>query len=431
MHSDAARRYLFLQGPHGPFFARLAGRLSDLGHSCTRIGFNAGDRLFARSFSRFVHYDGPAEGWSSWLSDFLASERITDLVLYGTTRPVHAEALALARASGLRTHVFEEGYLRPWWVTYERGGTNTTSRLRDITLADMEAALGSRGAPPSAAPARWGDTREHIFWGAVYHGAVLAGALLRRPYPTHREPGIPAELLISLRYLALMPLTALARRRATAALKQAAAPYHLVLLQLQHDANYRAASPYPTTEDFLADVIAAFAKGAPGHHHLVFKAHPLEDGRLPLRRMVTRLASEAGLSDRAHFLAGAGLAPLLDTARSAVTINSTAAHQALWRGLPVKLLGPAPHARPEFTSSQRLADFFAEPEPPDREAYLLFRRYLLATCQVPGGFYAARARRRLLRDVVDLVLARHDPYDAIAHGDAGGQHLAIVAQAAD
>jgi capsular polysaccharide export protein len=42
--------------------------------------------------------------------------------------------------------------------------------------------------------------------------------------------------------------------------------------------------------DFLEEVIRGFAGGAPRHHHLVIKAHPLEDGRAPLRRELTRLA---------------------------------------------------------------------------------------------------------------------------------------------
>lgn len=43
---DQARHFLFLQGPHGPFFARLAGQLTAKGHRVTRIGLNAADRIF-------------------------------------------------------------------------------------------------------------------------------------------------------------------------------------------------------------------------------------------------------------------------------------------------------------------------------------------------------------------------------------------------
>ena len=41
------RNYLFLQGPIGSFFSRLAARLKDQGHGVHRINFNGGDRVFA------------------------------------------------------------------------------------------------------------------------------------------------------------------------------------------------------------------------------------------------------------------------------------------------------------------------------------------------------------------------------------------------
>lgn len=47
------------------------------------------------------------------LSTIIAEKPITDIVLYGDTSPLHAEAIKLAKALDLRVHVFEEGYLRP------------------------------------------------------------------------------------------------------------------------------------------------------------------------------------------------------------------------------------------------------------------------------------------------------------------------------
>ena len=40
------RTFLFLQGPHGPFFARLARMLNAAGAKTWRVGFNAGDAAF-------------------------------------------------------------------------------------------------------------------------------------------------------------------------------------------------------------------------------------------------------------------------------------------------------------------------------------------------------------------------------------------------
>jgi len=133
------------------------------------------------------------------------------------------------------------------------------------------------------------------------------------------------------------------------------------------------------------------------------------------------------VQDRVHFVRGGKLAQLLNEARSAVTVNSTAGQQALWRGLPLRNFGAAVYAKPEFVSSQPLEDFFAAPERPDTRAYRDYRHFLLETSQVVGGFYSARGRRALLRQVVDLMLAPEDPYQALTLGKAAPrQQLQLV-----
>ncbi|TAG17853.1 MAG: capsule biosynthesis protein CapA, partial [Rhodobacterales bacterium] len=170
-----------------------------------------------------------------------------------------------------------------------------------------------------------------------------------------------------------------------------------------------------------------FAKGAPRHHHLVFKAHPLEDGRVPLAQEIRRLAAQYGLAQRVHFVRGGKLAVLLNDARSAVTVNSTAGQQALWRGLPLRSFGAAVYAKPEFVSSQPLEAFFAAAERPDTRAYRDYRHFLLETSQVVGGFYSAGGRRALLRQVADMMLAPDDPYQALQSGKAAPrQQLRVV-----
>ena len=179
--------------------------------------------------------------------------------------------------------------------------------------------------------------------------------------------------------------------------------------------------------DFLDLIMQGFAKGAPPHHHLVFKAHPLEDGRVPLKSEIRRLANVHQLTGRVHFVRGGKLAQLMNGARSAVTVNSSAGQQALWRGLPLRTFGAAVYAKPEFVSSQPLEEFFAAPERPDTRAYRHYRHFLLETSQVVGGFYSARGRRTLLRQVADMMLSPDDPYDALQTGSAAPrQQLPVV-----
>ncbi len=413
----ADRRFLFLQGPHGPWFHQLGGLLRAAGAEVWRVGFNLGDRMFWPG-PGYIGFDAPQDLWRDACADILDRHRITDLVLYGDTRPVHAQAVALAQARGLTVHVFEEGYLRPYWVTYERGGSNGHSRLMTLDLADMQAALAKVDLDLPDTPGTWGDMRQHMFWGALYHGFVALGLRRYRNFRPHRALTVGQEFRLYLRRFLLMPVHRLERRLATFRIRRGGFPYHLAILQLEHDASFRNHSPFASMTEFLALVITGFARGAPPHHHLVFKAHPLEDGRVPLLPEIRRLAALHGLGNRVHFVRGGKLAELLNDARSAVTVNSTAGQQALWRGLPLRAFGAAVYAKPGFVSSQPLDAFFAAPERPDTRSYRDYRHFLLETSQIVGGFYSSPGRRALLRQVVDMMLAPEDPYQALRSGKA-------------
>ncbi|MBC2837129.1 capsule biosynthesis protein [Paragemmobacter straminiformis] len=416
--SGQGRHFLLLQGPHGPFFGQLGAMLRASGATVHRAGFNRGDHAFWPDAASYIPYRGTVGDWPATFARLVTDLSLTDIVLYGDTRPLHAAAIAEARKAGLTIHVFEEGYLRPYWVTYERGGSNGHSRLMHTSVAQMQAALAQSDSSQPDAPAHWGDMRQHMFWGALYHWFVFAGFWDYRAYRPHREITVWQEAKLHLRRLLLQPLHRWQRKFATARIRRGGYPYHIVLLQLEHDASFRAHSPFSSMADFAKTVIAGFAAGAPPHHHLVFKAHPLEDDRTPLRRDIRAIAARHGLAGRVHVVRGGKLAQLLDHARSAVTVNSTAGQQALWRGLPLRAFGQAVYAKPEFVSTQDPAAFFAAPTRPDARAYRDFRRYLLETSQIPGGFYAAGGRRALLRQVVDLMLAAEDPYDSLLAGNA-------------
>jgi len=421
------RHFLFLQGPHGPFFWRLARMLRTAGAQVWRVGFNRGDQHFWRDRDSYIAFDGPQDSWPDRFRALVTAHQITDIVLYGDTRKIHAQAIEIALDMGLCVHVFEEGYLRPYWVSYERGGSNGNSRLMDLSVADMQAALADAELDIPEAPAHWGDMRHHIFYGALYHWFVMFRNQRYANFRPHRALSVGKEFQLYLRRLMLMPAQAADRIIATQRIKHGGFPYHLALLQLEHDSSFQEHSPFDTMTDFLAVVIEGFRDGAPPHHHLVFKAHPLEDGRTPLRREINRLSRDFDVEGRVHYVRGGKLAGLMDHARSSVTVNSTAGQQVLWRAQPLKVFGHAVYAKPEFVSTQPLAEFFAHPTRPDSRAYRDYRHYLLETSQVAGGFYSARGRRQLLRQVVDMMLAADDPYEALERGTAAPrQQLRLV-----
>ena len=419
------RRFLFLQGPHGPFFRHLARALDEAGCASLKIGFNGGDRAFWWPRRGYIPFRGSPDSWAEAFSRIIAERGVTDLVVYGDTRPPHAQALTIAQAEGITTHIFEEGYLRAYWVTYERDGANGRSPLMKMpqSVFDAPGILTDTGEKPATG---WGDMKEHIFYGAAYHAGLLAGRHAYPSYRGHRGISVAREAWLSaVKFLAL-PYHSVTRRIATARIRWGGYPYHLVLLQLEHDASFRDHSPYGSMTEFVDEVVTGFARGAPRHHHLLFKAHPLEDGRAPLRATIRDAARAQGIARRVHYLRGGKLAGLLDDTLSAVTVNSTAGQQVLRRGLPLKAMGRAVYCRDGFTSGQALVRFFADPAPPDLAAYRAYRRYLLSTCQVPGGFYSALGRRKLVRRIVDMMLSSHGPYRTQSFGEAAAQHLSVV-----
>jgi capsular polysaccharide export protein len=282
-----------------------------------------------------------------------------------------------------------------------------------LPLADMRAALRGAEADLPEAPAHWGAVWAHSLHGMAYHFHVL---VRNRGYPNfapHRSLGVGRELLLNARRLALRPFLALAARRRLRRLRRSGAVFHLVLLQLAHDSSMLHHSRFRSVAEFARHCLEGFAAGAPRHHRLVFKTHPFDDGREAIEAPVRAEARRLGIADRVTLIHGGKLGALLDRARSVVTVNSTGGQQALWRGLPVSLHGEAVYDKPEFVSRQPLAEFFAAPPRPDLAAYRDFRRFLIHTSQVRGGFYTAEGRASALRSVVDLMLADADPYERL------------------
>jgi len=418
VNDPSTRSFLFLQGPHGPFFYRLGKMLRTAGAKVWRVGFNVGDRAFWFGGKGYIPYLGRPGDWTETFKTIVVENSITDIVLYGDTRPVHAQAIEAARALGLTIHVYEEGYMRPFWVTYERNGSNGYSKLMNTSVTDMRNALAHSDLDVPEAPTHWGDMRQHVFYGALYHWHVMFRNRKYRNFRRHRELPLVTETTLYTRRLMLMPFYALDRIVSTYRIKNGGYPYHIALLQLEHDASFQMHSPFSRMEDFISEIIEGFATGAPKHHHLVLKAHPLENGRSPIRKIMRRLARKHDVYDRVHYLRGGKLAHILDHARTAVTVNSTAGQQVLHRGIPLKVYGSAVYSKPEFVSDLPTDQFFKQPARPDNRAYKDYRRYLLETSQIAGGFYSARGRRLLLRQVVDMMLDERDPYDALRSGKA-------------
>ena len=250
MSDGFGRNFLLLQGPHGPFFNQIGQLLDQTGAKAWRVGFNGGDAFFWSTKARFIAHTDSLEAWPEALGKIIAEKSITDIVLYGDTRPLHAEAIKLAKGLGLRVHVFEEGYLRPYWVNYERGGSNGNSRLMGMTVAQMQKVLRKARIDLTEAPAHWGDIRQHAFYSFVYHLNILLNNRAFPRFQSHRTESVAQEFRTYLRRLLLHPIDIIKRQITTRRIKNSGQAYHLVLMQLEHDSAFLMHSPFKSKPAF-------------------------------------------------------------------------------------------------------------------------------------------------------------------------------------
>ena len=126
---SGTRSFLFLQGPYGPFFYRLGTELEKHGCQVRKVVTNGGEWIFWPRRRNICLWRGHDYDWPCWISQCMTENHTTDIVLMGDWRPLHREAILLARQRGIRVWVYEEGYLRPRFITLEEGGVNGASPL--------------------------------------------------------------------------------------------------------------------------------------------------------------------------------------------------------------------------------------------------------------------------------------------------------------
>lgn len=393
------RAFLFLQGPPGPFFCRLGAVLNARGVPVHRINLSGGDRLDWPQGA--VDFRDCFSNWPVFFDQFLRDHQITDLLLYGDCRPYHLSAHGIAALRGVRTHVLEEGYLRPDWMTLELEGVNARSALsRDKKWFVAQA----RDLPPEPElPQITASFRRRASDSYWYYHNVVVGRLRYRHYRSHRSGSIFMEALGWLWKF----LGAERRRHAAETVIDALAdkPTFVMPLQLSGDYQIRTHSSFPDMQSAAAYAIGSFAANAPADAHLLLKAHPLDCSFYSWPRFVAHQARRHRLERRLHFADGGDLDEMVRHARGLVCVNSTSATLALENGTPVCTLGEAIYDIQGLTHQRHLDTFWSDPAAPEPGVYSAFRRVLVDRCMVRGGLASESAVSTLVENTADRLCA--------------------------
>ena len=388
------RVFLLLQGPPGPLFYQLGKALAGKA-AVHRINLSGGDRLdWPNGASNFR---GRFSDWPVFIDQFLRQHAITDLMLFGDCRPYHVVAHGMAKLRNIRTHVLEEGYLRPDWMTLELEGVNARSTLRrekTWLLSEASRLPPQPDLPPITASFR--RRARDSYWH--YHHVVI-GRLLYPHYRSHRPGSIIMEGLgWTWKFLGAEGR----RRQAETVLGQLVGKsYFLLPLQLSGDYQIRTHSSFPDMQSAALYTIKSFAAHAPGDSHLIIKKHPLDCSFFSWDRFVSRCARQLNLEGRLHFVDGGDLDSLARDARGLVCVNSTSATLALAQGTPVCTIGKAIYSMAGLTHQEHLDTFWARPTPPEPGVYEAFKAILLDRCLVRGGLASESASEILVDSILN------------------------------
>ena len=397
---DGFHNVLLLQGPMGPFMRRFADFLLSYQKRVFKINLNGGDAFFYRGTDTF-NFSGRPEEWINYLQDFLAKHKIDQIYLFGDCRFYHEEAITLARTLGVNVSVFEEGYIRPHYITLEPWGVNHHSALPRTAAFYLSQNI--------ADPIKPGPTGLKFASVIKYGMAYYAGGFLLRwrfPHYQHHKNFSPFAGLAWWRSLYRKHRYRLKEQNL---LPKLVNDYHkkffLVPLQVFNDSQVLNHYELCSVDTFIDYVMRSFAESAPKDVLLVIKHHPMDRGQTDYSKFIQRLAFELGLEGRAHYIHDLHLPTLLDAACGTVVINSTVGLSSLLHDTPVKAVGNCLYDFEGLTNQSHLDEFWSQPGEVNKPIYKAFRNYLIDQTQINGCFQAeislAEFERFSLRKNVD------------------------------
>lgn len=372
------KNILLLQGPIGDFFWRISKYLA--GSNVYKINFNGGDFLFYPFKS--INYRGDIEYLEGFYKNIFQAKNIQAIIMYNDCRRIHEIAIKVAKEMGIEVWIFEEGYIRPNFITFEKDGVNANSTLpkdKDFYL---------KYSPKEFESKRFSGTFSKMAFFAFLYWlfAFLLGWYFNNSMH-HRSLKLFDFLpwILSLLRKYKYKFTEKSVNTKILSLKQ---KYFLAILQVYNDTQI-SYHYNKTIERFIEETILSFANHAKAKSYLVFKHHPMDRGYKNYAKLIETLSLKFNVEGRVLYVHDLHLPTLLTNARGCVVINSTVGLSALYHNCPLKVAGRAFYDIDGLTYQGNLHSFWKECRSykPSLRLHARFRSYIIWKTQVNGSFY--------------------------------------------
>jgi capsular polysaccharide export protein len=378
------KNVLFLQGPMGNFFKRLDKEFKKYGVNTFKIGFNGGDEYFSNR-GNYIPYRGEPKEWHSFIAEFLKEHNIHKVFLFGDCRFYQSIASQEASKQNIEVFVFEEGYIRPDYITLEKHGVNDFSTLpRD---PDFYKNLGPT-VTQKATPTK--NSFLKLMWSLMRY--YIAANIMRFRYPHyihHRSLSSIKETLIVINNLRQKILYKFTEQHIYKSIENDNKDnFYFVPLQTHNDFQLIQHSPFDSIESFIKEVIISFATYAPKDKKLLFKHHPVDRGRKNYNNFLQKFSQLHSVAERVISVHDAHLPTCLKNSIGTITINSTVGLSSILHEKPTLTMGAAVYDIEGLTCHKlSLNEFWTQYYTPDMSLYENYRTYLIKNSQINASFY--------------------------------------------
>ena len=382
------KKVLFLQGPMGNYFKKLQLKLIKNNH-VFKIGFNKGDQFFSLKSNFYPYKDSP-NNWRFFIKNFIKSKNIKIIFLFGDCRFYHRIAIEESKKLDIAIYVFEEGYIRPNYITLEKNGVNFFSQIVKKEFYLNNKNFNSRFIKEKYKFSKNKTFLKMTFQSFLYYALSNVFNFQYPNYIHHREFSCINEFkygIVNLfRLLKNKILEVDFKKNCLNKLKK---KYYFVPLQTHTDSQVIVHSDYDSIEEFIEEVLISFSKYARQDKYLFFKHHPVDRGRKNYYKTISSLSKEFKIYSRVRILYDVHLPSLLKNAIGTIVINSTVGLSSLYHKTPVKCMGKAIYDFEGITAKNiSLNNFWNSELEVDSNFYLKFRSYLIKETQINDNFYA-------------------------------------------
>ncbi|EKP0116893.1 capsule biosynthesis protein [Campylobacter coli] len=376
----SGKTVLLLQGPVGTFFHRLAIKMKKNKTKVFKLNFNGGDFLFYPSGKRCKCDEKDLE---NFYENFFKEKKIDAIVMYNDCRLIHAKAIKVAKGLGIGIWIFEEGYLRPYCITFEKDGVNANSSLpRDKNFYLSCNILTKESIKEIPGGFKFMAFSAFLYWLFSFLLAPFFNNKL------HHRTLYPFEFLFWFRSLYRKYLYKFTEKKLNQKIYSLEKKYFLAIFQVYNDTQIK--HHYKKSiEEFMEELILSFANHARAKSYLVFKHHPMDRGYRNYSKLINELSQKYHVEGRILYVHDTYLPTLLKKALGCITINSTVGLSAILEGCPTKVCGNAFYDFEGLAYPKKLQFFWREAHAykPNPNLVLNFKNYLLNTNQFNGNFY--------------------------------------------